>query len=89
MLTDAQKHNLPELLRTIAIPSFYRKDLEAAADLIEKLTADIAASRRREEWATKLINEVRSDKTGDWGYIMFTIDERRKEYAETEKEDAE
>lgn len=33
-------HNLPELLRIIAYPSFYRKDLEAAAALIESLKSD-------------------------------------------------
>ncbi len=34
------ENNLPEVLRIIAYPSMYRKDLEAAAALIEALQAD-------------------------------------------------
>jgi hypothetical protein len=42
---DASENNLPELLRIIAYPSVYRKDIEAAADAIEALQAENAEMR--------------------------------------------
>jgi len=49
-MSMSTEHNLPELLRIIAYPSVYRKDIEAAADLIESLTAELAQREREIDW---------------------------------------
>ena len=47
------------------------------ADLIDSLTAQLTESQRRENAAVELIDEIRSDATGDWSFIMFKIDNWR------------
>ena len=70
-----------KMLRTMATYDCgYEEESDAAMaaiDLIESLQAQLSASQRREKAAVGLINEIRSDATGDWSFIMFKIDNWR------------
>lgn len=64
------ENNLPELLRIIAYPSMYRKDLEAAADLIESLQAQLEqktneAEGMRSNWYKCIENLKESQRRAD------------------------
>lgn len=42
-----------------------------------KTTAQLIESQCREKAAVELIDKIRNDATGDWGFIMFLIDKWR------------
>ena len=69
------ENNLPELLRIIAYPSMYRKDLEAAADLIETLQAQLAERDKEIE---------RLRKAQRWIPVSERLPEIDKEYGDVD-----